>query len=410
MINNDVLASTKKNLIKINIAVVSSFLVIFSLCIYGYFKAQTYKNVDSYLKDELEYINIQLDRNNLHIVPKLLDPQNMVYIYKQNQVKYFTPNGYFKDYIPYNNSENLGFNTYKYNGYTFRELKFNMSGYTIQIIRNIDSEMGLLNKLLGVFFVGAIFAIVITYFIALYLTKKALIPIERTWNNQVKFIQDASHELRTPIAIVSSKLESILKHPQNSVSDEVETIADAMRENRRLKKMVNDLLHLTKEESISKLDIEEFDINKLIENISSDYMEIIDIHDKKFSYEFQNKNSFITTDKNKLRQLIVIFIDNALKYTKEGDCIDISVNEKENSFIISIKDTGMGISSEEIDLIFDRFFRSENIRNKDIDGSGIGLSIAKMIINSLKGNIKVYSVLDKETKFDITLPKKIKNN
>ncbi|MGL5641691.1 MAG: sensor histidine kinase, partial [Paraclostridium sp.] len=68
MINNEVLASTKKNLIKINIVVVSSFLVIFSLCIYGYFKAQTYKNVDSYLKDELEYINIQLDRNNLHIV------------------------------------------------------------------------------------------------------------------------------------------------------------------------------------------------------------------------------------------------------------------------------------------------------------------------------------------------------
>lgn len=74
-----------------------------------------------------------------------------MYIYKDNQVKYFTPNGYFKDHIPYNNSEDLGFNTYKYNGYTFRELKFNISGYTIQIIRNIDSEMGLLNKLLIIF-------------------------------------------------------------------------------------------------------------------------------------------------------------------------------------------------------------------------------------------------------------------
>lgn len=410
MINNDVLVSTKKNLIKINIAVVSSFLIIFSLCIYGYFKAQTYKNVDSHLKDELEYVNIQLNRNNLYVVPKLLDPKNMVYIYKDNQVKYFTPNGYFRDYIPYNNSDSLGFNTYKYNGYTFRELKFNMSGYTIQVIRNIDSEMGLLNKLLGVFFVGAIIAIVTTYFIALYLTKKALVPIEKTWNNQVKFIQDASHELRTPISIVASKLESILKHPQNSVSDEVETIADAMRENRRLKKMVNDLLHLTKEESINKLEIEEFDINKLIENISSDYIEIAEIHDKMFSCNFENKNRYITTDKNKLRQLIVIFIDNALKYTRKDDCINISLYEKENSFIISIQDTGIGINNEEIDFIFDRFFRSENVRDKEIDGSGIGLSIAKMIITSLKGNIKVYSVLDKETKFDITVPKKIKNN
>ncbi|SCI79474.1 Signal transduction histidine-protein kinase ArlS [uncultured Clostridium sp.] len=410
MINNDILIKTKKNLIKINIAVVGSFLIIFSLCIYGYFKAQTYKNVDSYLKEELEYIGIQLERNHLYVAPKLLDPKNIVYIYKDNQVKYFTPNGYFKDFIPYNNSKDLGFSTYKEDGYTFRELKFNVAGYTIQIIRNIDSEMVLLNRLLAVFFVGVIFAIIITYFIALYLTKKALVPIERTWNNQVKFIQDASHELRTPITIISSKLESILKHPQNSISDEVETIADAMKENRRLKKMVNDLLHLTKEESITNLQIEEFDINDLIKDISNDYIEIADMYDKEFSYDFYESNSIIITDKAKLRQLILIFIDNAFKYTNEGDYINISVSDRDNNFIISIKDNGIGIKDDEVNLIFDRFFRSENVRDKDIDGSGIGLSIAKMIVNSLKGNIKVYSKINKGTTFDIALPKKIKNN
>lgn len=410
MINNDILIKTKKNLIKINIAVVGSFLIIFSLCIYGYFKAQTYKNVDSYLKEELEYIGIQLERNHLYVAPKLLDPKNIVYIYKDNQVKYFTPNGYFKDFIPYNNSKDLGFSSYKEDGYTFRELKFNVAGYTIQIIRNIDSEMVLLNRLLAVFFVGVIFAIIITYFIALYLTKKALVPIERTWNNQVKFIQDASHELRTPITIISSKLESILKHPQNSISDEVETIADAMKENRRLKKMVNDLLHLTKEESITNLQIEEFDINDLIKDISNDYIEIADMYDKEFSYDFYESNSIIITDKAKLRQLILIFIDNAFKYTNEGDYINISVSDRDNNFIISIKDSGIGIKDDEVNLIFDRFFRSENVRDKDIDGSGIGLSIAKMIVNSLKGNIKVYSKINKGTTFDIALPKKIKNN
>ncbi|MDU1540460.1 MAG: HAMP domain-containing sensor histidine kinase [Paeniclostridium sordellii] len=410
MINNDILIKTKKNLIKINIAVVGSFLIIFSLCIYGYFKAQTYKNVDSYLKEELEYIGIQLERNHLYVAPKLLDPKNIVYIYKDNQVKYFTPNGYFKDFIPYNNSKDLGFSSYKEDGYTFRELKFNVAGYTIQIIRNIDSEMVLLNRLLAVFFVGVIFAIIITYFIALYLTKKALVPIERTWNNQVKFIQDASHELRTPITIISSKLESILKHPQNSISDEVETIADAMKENRRLKKMVNDLLHLTKEESITNLQIEEFDINDLIKDISNDYIEIADMYDKQFSYDFYESNSIIITDKAKLRQLILIFIDNAFKYTNEGDYINISVSDRDNNFIISIKDSGIGIKDDEVNLIFDRFFRSENVRDKDIDGSGIGLSIAKMIVNSLKGNIKVYSKINKGTTFDIALPKKIKNN
>ncbi|MDO7205101.1 HAMP domain-containing sensor histidine kinase [Paraclostridium bifermentans] len=144
----------------------------------------------------------------------------------------------------------------------------------------------------------------------------------------MKFIQDASHELRTPITIISSKLESLLKNPGNSISDEIETIADAMKENRRLKKMVNDLLDLTKEESITKLNLEEFDVYELIKNISNDYMEISDIHEKKFSYSFNGNNPFIVSDKCKLRQLLIIFIDNAFKYTNEGDNINISVNNK----------------------------------------------------------------------------------
>ncbi|WP_373601225.1 sensor histidine kinase [Paraclostridium bifermentans] len=410
MTNNDIILSTKKKLIKINIAVVGSFLVIFSLCIYGYFKAQTYQNVDRYLKEELEYLSVQLDQNHLYANPKLLDPQNMVYIYKGNQVKYFTPNGYFKDIIPYNNSDDLGFNTYKENGYTFRELKFNVSGYTIQIIRNINSELALLNRLLGIFLIGIIIAIVTTYFIALYLTKKALVPIESAWDNQVKFIQDASHELRTPITIISSKLESILKYPQHSISDEIETIAEAMKENRRLKKMVNDLLKLTKEDGITKLELEEFDINELIKELSYDYVEISEIYNKNFNYKFENKINMIYTDKNKLRQLLVIFIDNAFKYTNEGDYINIDVKGKENSYQITIEDSGIGIKDDEIKLVFDRFFRSENVRDKDIDGSGIGLSIAKMIISSLKGSIKVNSKLNKGTKFIISIPKRIKNN
>ncbi len=410
MTNNDIILSTKKKLIKINIAVVGSFLVIFSLCIYGYFKAQTYQNVDRYLKEELEYLSVQLDQNHLYANPKLLDPQNMVYIYKGNQVKYFTPNGYFKDIIPYNNSDDLGFNTYKENGYTFRELKFNVSGYTIQIIRNINSELALLNRLLGIFLIGIIIAIVTTYFIALYLTKKALVPIESAWDNQVKFIQDASHELRTPITIISSKLESILKYPQHSISDEIETIAEAMKENRRLKKMVNDLLKLTKEDGITKLELEEFDINELIKVLSYDYVEISEIYNKNFNYKFENKINMIYTDKNKLRQLLVIFIDNAFKYTNEGDYINIDVKGKENSYQITIEDSGIGIKDDEIKLVFDRFFRSENVRDKDIDGSGIGLSIAKMIISSLKGSIKVNSKLNKGTKFIISIPKRIKNN
>src|SRR5699024_12776320 len=102
--------------------------------------------------------------------------------------------------------------------------------------------------------------------------------------------------------------------------------------------------------------------------------------DKKFDINFNLKNESIFTDKNKLRQLILIFIDNAFKYTKEKDFISININQKDTNYTeIYIIDSGVGIKQEDMPYIFDRFFRSENVRDKDIDGSGIGLSIAKMI-------------------------------
>ena len=139
------------------------------------------------------------------------------------------------------------------NGYTFRVLNLNIGKYTIEIIRNIDSEISSLKQLVFSLIIGILISLIVAYFIAIYLNKKALVPIETAWNNQAKFIQDASHELRTPISIISSKLEGMLKHPENTVNDEVETVADAMRETRRMKKMINDLLSLTKEDYISTM-------------------------------------------------------------------------------------------------------------------------------------------------------------
>lgn len=409
MINNKVFLKTKNNLIKINIAVVGSFLILFSVGIYGLFKSITYKNVDSYLIEELNNIRIQLEENS-YIPPIPKDPKNMIYIYINGKIKYFTPNGYFKDIIPYKKTENIGFNSYKHNGFNFRELKFNIYEYDIQIIRSIDSEIHLLRQLLIVFSIGVLMSIIITYFIALYLTKKALIPIENSWENQVKFVQDASHELRTPVSIISFKIESILKKPNSTINDEIEIIADAMKETRRLKKMINDLLHLTKEDTITKLNISNINIEQLIQNICEDYMDIAKLQGKEFTYKNYSKCKTISTDKSKLKQLILIFIDNALKYTNHGDSVLIYLSESENNIVISVQDTGIGINSEEINLIFDRFFRSTDVRSKNIEGSGIGLSIAKMLMVNLKGDIKVSSKINEGTKFDLIIPKKIKIN
>ena len=391
MINKKVFNKTKSSLIKINIVVVLSFLILFSIFIYTYFIGVTYKSIDNKLNNELESIAIQLTRQSM-VYPVTKYPSNMIYIYKRDRVMYYTPqNGYFSDVLPnrYTNKLNDIF-TFSENGYTFRELNVEIDEYQIQIIRNIDSEISSLRQLIFVFIIGILISLIITYYLAVYLTKKALIPIETAWNNQAKFIQDASHELRTPISIISSKLERMLKHPNSTISDEVETIADAMSEIRRSKKMISDLLSLTKEEAITKLNITEVNIKNFIKDICVDYVDIADIQEKRFEMNFNLKNETIFTDENKLRQLLLIFIDNAFKYTKENDFIAININQKDNVYTeIFIIDSGVGIKQEDIPYIFDRFFRSENVRDKDIEGSGIGLSIAKMIAINLGAEISV---------------------
>ena len=407
MINKVVLKKTKSSLIKINIAVVFGFLILFSIFIYTYFSKVTYDSIDSKLKSELEYISTQLN-TQYRTYPRVRYPSNIVYIYEDNRIVYYKhQNDYFNHILPYRYENKLNdIFTFKENGYIFRELNVKIGNYQIQIIRNIDSEIGLLRELIFVFIIGILVSIIITYYLAIYITKQALIPIETAWYNQVKFIQDASHELRTPISIVSSKLERMLKHPDNTISDEVETIADAMSEIRRCKKMISDLLSLTKEEAITKLNISDVNIKSFINELCIDYYDIAQMQDKKFNIYFNLNKEIILTDKNKLKQLILIFIDNAFKYTKEGDKIDIYVNQKNNYDIeISIVDTGIGIKKEDLPYIFDRFFRSENVRDKDIDGSGIGLSIAKLLAISLGLDIKV-KCENSETIFKIIIPNK----
>lgn len=406
MINKNVFTDTKQRLIKINLLVVGGFLLIFSTFIFFYFKELTYTNIDSKIEEELESISVQLNRSSMFNPIILKDPRNMVYVYENGTIRYYTENRYFENIYPeINNSKKDTFFTWSNHSYKFRVLNLNIGKYTIEIIRNIDSEISSLKQLVFSLIIGILISLIVAYFIAIYLTKKALVPIETAWNNQAKFIQDASHELRTPISIISSKLESILKHPENTINDEVETVADAMRETRRMKKMINDLLSLTKEDYISKVNFENTNIEDILQQIYIDYEEIAQMQDKDFIFKSELENKIIVTDKNKLRQLVLIFVDNAFKYTNKYDSIFINLSEEDNNIKLSIKDTGIGIKDDEINYIFDRFFRSDNVRSQDIDGSGIGLSIAKMLSLNLKYEINVDSKVGEYTVFEIKIPK-----
>lgn len=408
-INKDVFAKTKNKLLRINMLVVMCFLAMLLTFTMFYFRYITYSNIDKEISQEFKHIVSQLDNNRYEPI-KLLDPKDMVYIYEDGRIKYYTENDYFEKILPEKKSDNKEvFTKYRENGHFFRELNITIGEYHIQIIRNIDSEMFSVSKLISIILFLGIISLIFIYMISLYLTKKALVTIETAWKNQAKFIQDASHELRTPITIVSSKLESLLKKPDSTIGDEAETVAIAMKETRRLKKMVNDLLSLTKEDGIVQLNKEHFDLRNLIDEITEDYFDIAEYQDKEFSCDIIAKNTNVYTDKNKFKQILRIFIDNAFKYTKSGDSISLKVEDDkdiESKLVVSVNDTGIGISNEDLPNLFDRFFRSDNVRNKDIDGSGIGLSIADVTAKNIGVDIGVKSEYGKGSSFFIKIDKR----
>ena len=410
-INKDVFAKTKNKLLKINMLVVMCFLCMLLAFTMVYFRYITYSNIDKEIGQEFKHIVTQLDNSEYEPI-KLLDPKDMVYIYENGRIKYYTENDYFDKILPERkNDTDQVFTKYRENGHFFKELNITVGDYHIQIIRNIDSEMFSISKLISIILFLGIISLIFIYMISLYLTKKALVPIETAWKNQAKFIQDASHELRTPITIVSSKLESLLKKPESTIGDEAETVAIAMKETRRLKKMVNDLLSLTKEDGIVQLNKENLDLKTLIDEITEDYFDIAEYQDKEFSCDILTKNTEVYTDKNKFKQILRIFIDNAFKYTKPGDSIGVVVKEDEDDkdkLIISVNDSGIGISKEDLPNLFDRFFRSDNVRNKDIDGSGIGLSIADVTAKNIGVEIGVTSEYGKGSSFFIKIGKNVR--
>lgn len=408
MINNNVFDKTKRKLTLTIMCVVEIFMILVSCFIYNYFSISLIGGIDNNIAEEYNFIKEQYSKDSILKPISLQDPKDILYIYKGNTLLYYTRNRYFGISLPEESMvKELGFTYENINGYNFRSLLVKGDDdYKFKIMRNIDSEILSLGNMVTLLILVDILSLLLVYVIARYLSSKALKPIEISWNNQVKFVQDASHELRTPVAIIQSKLESLLKQPDVTIEDEAETIAVAMRETRQLKKMINELLSLTKEESIVKLNIGRVDLEDLFKETFESYLEIADYQEKSFNYQIKMKNKIIYTDKTKLNQLIRILVDNAFKYTESGDKISITANDKgRDRVLILVEDTGIGISDKDQKRIFERFFRSDSVRATEVEGSGIGLSIAKLIVTTLYGNIRVQSKLGQGTSFSIDLPK-----
>lgn len=295
-------------------------------------------------------------------------------------------------------------NTYFYRGVNVQSVSAE-TGETkyIQILVNVDGENQSVENIIRILLIATIIIIFISIIISFILSNKTLKPIIEAWNRQTEFVQNASHELRTPLTIIQAKQELLLQEPNKKIIDKSKDITVCIKETRRLSKLVKELMILARADS-NKLDLEKevFNLDSLIKEVSEPYIEMAKLQHKNVTLNLDSVKD-LNADKNKITELLIIILDNAIKYTGENDKIDVSTYNKEGKTFIEIADTGIGISKDAMKHIFERFYREDKARSRQTGGNGLGLAIAQTIVQAHNGSIKLVHNEPKGTKVVIKL-------
>lgn len=233
---------------------------------------------------------------------------------------------------------------------------------------------------------------------------KMLDRIEISYESQKQFVSDASHELRTPIAVIQGYVNLLDRWGKKDEEIMEEAILAIKNESKAMQELVEKLLFLSRHDKKTlKLKKEKFNMCEVIENMVKETKMVVN---NRTIESPCLEDVTVYGDKQALKQAVRVFVDNAVKYTKDGDAIRISCQNKDGDCIIIVEDTGIGMTRQDLNHIFERFYRSDTVRNAKITGHGLGLSIAKLIIVKHTGRINVRSQLTKGSIFTITIPKR----
>jgi heavy metal sensor kinase len=232
--------------------------------------------------------------------------------------------------------------------------------------------------------------------------------LEKAFKRQKQFTGDASHELRAPLAIIEAESTLALQkdRTRNDYRRSLETIS---QEAHRMAHIVDQLLALARAESgEEKISLRKVNIGKLVTDLSAE-VEML-CRDRGLNYKLgKMENLVVKGDRSKLRQLLLNILDNAIKYTPSGGEISVSVRKEGEWAVAYVRDTGIGIPSEELPHIFERFYRVDKARSRSEGGSGLGLAIAKRIAEIHGGRIEVESQIDVGSTFRVYLPLEAKS-
>lgn len=380
--------------------------------IYSYTYNRIYNEVDKSIGKSVQHRKNSDDKKLLKKIrgyPPIGDPRITELIWVGNTVEIGIENGkrrfIFEDNLEKFSPKKLGtLQDIEVQGQYFRTFAFQQDTKIVQIVRDITAEKEMLHTLFLILAIGCSVGSLCAVGIGFFLAGRALIPIQNSWEKQQQFVSDASHELRTPLAVIQSKTDVLFQSPSATIEEKAMDISTISKECRRLSKLVSNLLLLARSDSNQiEMDKKTFELDKLLEEIVAPYKEIASYQEKEMILKVEHDISFMG-DRERIHQMMVILLDNAMKYTNGGGHIQIDCTQTSSSIRIRVKDDGIGVKDEDTPKLFDRFYQGDKARSAS-EGAGLGLSIANWIVEKHYGKILVDSKWGEGTCFEVNFPK-----
>jgi signal transduction histidine kinase len=235
------------------------------------------------------------------------------------------------------------------------------------------------------------------------LAGRTLAPIQKMMDDQHQFVSDASHELRTPLTSLQAAMEVFQRTKKPTMKEAKDLVSESIQDVKGLERLVDSMLHLAHTPSEESIVFQKVDMQALLKRVTKKFKPVA--KKKNIELAVDSTAVHVLGDDSALLQLCIILLDNAIKYGNKNGTIQVSLSSKRKSALLSVADDGIGIAKKDIPHIFDRFYRADSARSKQNgNGHGLGLAIARKIVEEHNGDIEVKSSKDKGTTFNISLP------
>jgi two-component system, OmpR family, sensor histidine kinase CiaH len=275
--------------------------------------------------------------------------------------------------------------------------------YHIRFVDITESRQTLWTLALTLSVIGALL-LTFFFFFSLFFSRRAIEPLTEVMEKQRQFVADASHELKTPVSIIKANCSALYANEESTIASQREWLDSIVTGSDRMTNLIQGLIALAKIEGTdNEIMKSEISLGKEMDK-SLDMLDLM-IQNKALTVEISHHADTIWSDIDRVRQVVGIVLDNAIKYSNDGGMIRISITQEKKWSCLSVFNTGDGIAKEDLEKIFNRFYRAEGARIPD--GSyGLGLSIAQAVMRQLGGTITADSVLGESATFLLRFPKK----